>query len=78
MSLPSVNLLHQLPTLYGFGQTFSAAHLPAHPDTMGESNTPIALKWFHNDYFWKKLSVLMQTGYINKTIQIIKCIIYKY
>ena len=41
MSLPSINFLH-LPTVSEIqaGQTFPATH----PDTMGENNTPIALK----------------------------------
>ena len=43
MSLPSMNFLHLTvseiqPVL------FPAARPPAHPDTMGENNTPTALK----------------------------------
>ena len=44
MSLPSINLLHLTVPEIQAGQTFPAAHLPSHPDTMGENNTPTALK----------------------------------
>ena len=47
MSLPSINFLHLTVSEIQPGQTFSRrpdARLPAHPDTMGENNTPTALK----------------------------------
>ena len=47
MSLPSINFLHLMVSEIQPGQTFSRCpptHSPAHPDTMGESNTPTALK----------------------------------
>ena len=47
MSLPSINFLHLTVSEIQPGQTFSRqdAHPPApHPDTMGENNTPTALK----------------------------------
>ena len=43
MSLPSINFLHLTVSEIQPGQTFSR-HPPAHPDTMGENNTPTALK----------------------------------
>ena len=42
MSLPSINFLHFSEIQPG--QTFPATRLPARPDTMGENNTPTALK----------------------------------
>ena len=42
MSLPSMNFLHLTVSEIQPGQTIS--RLPAHPDTMGENNTPTALK----------------------------------
>ena len=47
MSLPSMNFLHLTVSEIQSGQTISRrppTHLPAHPDTMGENNTPRALK----------------------------------
>ena len=47
MSLPSINFLHLTASEIQPGQTFSRhkpARPPAHPDTMGENNTPTALK----------------------------------
>ena len=47
MSLPSMNFLHLTVSEIQPGQTISRRppdHLPVHPDTMGENNTPIALK----------------------------------
>ena len=44
MSLPSINFLHLMVSEIQPGQTFPAAHPPAHPDTMGENNTLTALK----------------------------------
>ena len=43
MSLPSVNFLHLTVSEIQAGQTFSRSP-PAHLDTMGENNTPTALK----------------------------------
>ena len=43
MSLPSINFLHLTVSEIQAGQTFSRRP-PAHPDTMGENNTPTALK----------------------------------
>ena len=43
MSLPSINFLHLTVSEIQPGQTFSHRR-PAHPDTMGENNTPTALK----------------------------------
>ena len=43
MSLPSMNFLHLTVSEIQPGQTISRCP-PAHPDTMGENNTPIALK----------------------------------
>ena len=43
MSLPSMNLLHLTVSEIQPGQTISRRP-PAHPDTMGENNTPTALK----------------------------------
>ena len=43
MSLPSMNFLHLTVSEIQPGQTISR-HPPAHPDTMGENNTPTALK----------------------------------
>ena len=47
MSLPSMNFLHLTVSEIQPGQTISRhppAHPPTHPDTMGENNTPTALK----------------------------------
>ena len=47
MSLPSMNFLHLTVSEIQPGQTISHRppdRLPAHPDTMGENNTPTALK----------------------------------
>ena len=51
MSLPSINFLHLTVSEIQPGQTFSRrppshppARTPAHPDTMGENNTPTALQ----------------------------------
>ena len=47
MSLPSINFLHLTVSEIQPGQTISRrppTRLPAHPDTMGENNTPTALK----------------------------------
>ena len=51
MSLPSMNFLHLTVTEIQPGQTISRrptdrppSRPPAHPDTMGENNTPTALK----------------------------------
>ena len=43
VSLPSINFLHLTVSEIQLRQTFSH-HLSAHPDTMGENNTPTALK----------------------------------
>ena len=43
MSLPSINFLHLTVSEIQPGQTISRRP-PAHPDTMGENNTPTALK----------------------------------
>ena len=43
MSLPSINFLHLTVSEIHPGQTFSRSP-PTHPDTMGENNTPTALK----------------------------------
>ena len=43
MSLPSINFLHLTVSEIQPGQTFSRCP-PTHPDTMGENNTPTALK----------------------------------
>ena len=43
MSLPSMNFLHLTVSEIQPGQTISRRP-PAHPDTMGENNTPTALK----------------------------------
>ena len=43
MSLPSMNFLHFMVSEIQPGQTISRRP-PAHPDTMGENNTPTALK----------------------------------
>ena len=43
MSLPSINFLHLTVSEIQPGETFSP-HPPAHPDSMGENNTPTALK----------------------------------
>ena len=43
MSLPSINFLHLTVSEIQLGQTFSHCP-PTHPDTMGENNTPTALK----------------------------------
>ena len=43
MSLPSMNFLHLTVSEIQLGQTISRCP-PAHPDTMGENNTPTALK----------------------------------
>ena len=42
MSLPSINFLHLTVSEIQPGQTISRRP-PAHPDTMGENNTPTAL-----------------------------------
>ena len=46
MSLPSINFQHLTVSEIQPGQTISRprTHPPAHPDTMGENNTPTALK----------------------------------
>ena len=46
MSLPSMNFLHLTVSEIQPGQTISRRppRPPAHPDTMGENNTPTALK----------------------------------
>ena len=45
MSIPSINFLHLTFSEIQPGQTFPPhEHLPAHPDTMDENNTPTALK----------------------------------
>ena len=47
MSLPSINVLHLTVSEIQPGETFSRrprTHPPTHPDTMGENNTPTALK----------------------------------
>ena len=44
MSLQSINFLHLMVSEIQPQQFFPAAHLPAHPDTMGENNTRTALK----------------------------------
>ena len=45
MSLQSINSLHFKVSEIQPGQTFSRrTHPPAHTDTMGENNTPAALK----------------------------------
>ena len=41
--LLSINFLHLTVSEIQAGETFSR-HPPAHPDTMGENNTPTALK----------------------------------
>ena len=43
MSLPRINFLHLMVSEIHAGQT-SSRHPPTHPDTMGENNTPTALK----------------------------------
>ena len=43
MSLPSMNFLHLTVSEIQPGQTISRCP-PTHPDTMGENNTPTALK----------------------------------
>ena len=43
MSLPSMNFLHLTVSEIQPGQTFSH-NPPAHPDTMGENNTPTVRK----------------------------------
>ena len=43
MSLPSMNFLHLTVSEIQPGQTISRRP-PTHPDTMGENNTPTALK----------------------------------
>ena len=43
MSLPSINFLHLTVSEIQPGQTFSRRPT-SHPDTMGENNTPTALK----------------------------------
>ena len=43
MSLPSMNFLHLTVSEIQPGQTISRRP-PSHPDTMGENNTPTALK----------------------------------
>ena len=43
MSLPSINFLHLMVSEIQPGQTFSRRP-PAHPDTMGENNTPTAIQ----------------------------------
>ena len=43
MSLPSINFLHLTVSEIQPGQTISRRP-PAHPDTMGENNTPTALE----------------------------------
>ena len=43
MSLPSMNFLHLMVSEIQPGQTISRRP-PTHPDTMGENNTPTALK----------------------------------
>ena len=42
-NVPSINFLHLMVSEIQAGQTFSCRP-PAHPDTMGENNTPTALK----------------------------------
>ena len=44
MSLPSINFLHLSVSEIQPGQFFPAARPTTHPDTMGEINTPTALK----------------------------------
>ena len=44
MSLPSINFLHLMVSEIQPGQTFSHRLPAAHPDTLGENNTPTALK----------------------------------
>ena len=44
MSLPSINFLHLIVFEKQPGQTFPFDRPPAHPDTMGENNTPTAIK----------------------------------
>ena len=44
MSLPSMNFLHLTVSEIQPGQTFPPARPTTHPDTMGENNTPTALK----------------------------------
>ena len=47
MSLPSINFLHLTVSEIQPGQTISRrpdARPPDHPDTMGENNTPTAIK----------------------------------
>ena len=44
MSLPSINFLHLTVSEIQPRQTFSHCNPPAHPHTMGENNTPTALK----------------------------------
>ena len=43
MSLPSINFLHLTVSEIQPGQTISRRP-PDHPDTMGENNTPTAIK----------------------------------
>ena len=43
MSLPSINFLHLMVSEIQPGQTISRRP-PAHPDTIGENNTPTALR----------------------------------
>ena len=44
MSLKSINFLHLSFLDTNPDKLFPAARSPAHPDTMGENNTPTALK----------------------------------
>ena len=44
MSLPSMNFYTLRFLRYSPDKLFPAARPPAHPDTMGENNTPTALK----------------------------------
>ena len=41
---PSINFLHLIVSEKHPGQTFPFDRLPAHHDTMGENNTPTAIK----------------------------------
>ena len=74
MSLPCINFLHLTVSEIQAGQTFSR-RVPGHPDTMGENNTPTALKGcgvtetLQGSAAWRKTETRPEKARVVKLVQ---------